>query len=111
MLPFMRVFLWMIFQGAIVTLVAGFLLQNKLTTNGIAAGIVGVVCAALITAIIFEIRLLPFRISRLIARTRNLLRREPSGDDLSLSGSSRDARQLPEQFSRPRVGHDSGDIV
>ena len=72
-------FLWMLFQGAIVTAVAGFILQKQLTNNGVAAGIIGMVCAALVTAIIFELRLLPARISRLIARTGKVLRRAPNG--------------------------------
>ena len=67
-------------------------------------------CAALVTAIIFEIRLLPFRLSRLIARVRNLLRRQPRGEDLSLTRSGGRAGQLPEQFGRSRISHDAGDI-
>jgi hypothetical protein len=110
MLLFMRTFLWMLFQGAIVAAVGGFLVQTKATTSGIAAGIVGMLCAALVTAIIFEIRLLPFRLSRLIARARDLLRRQPRGEDLSLTRSGRGAGQLPEQFGRTRIGHDAGDI-
>lgn len=102
----------MLFQGAIVTVVAGFLLSDvREPHNPVAAGIIGMVCAALATALIFEIRLLPFRISRLIARAGKLLRRKPGRDDLSLPRTGRDTGQLPKQFSRPRVGHDSGDIV
>jgi hypothetical protein len=104
-------FLWMLFQGAIVTAVAGFILNNGPAHNPVAAGIIGMVCAALVTAIIFEIRLLPFRISRLIARAGKLLRREPSSDDLSLSRFGGDPGKLSEQFRRPRIGHDPGDIV
>jgi hypothetical protein len=108
--PLMRTFLWMLFQGAIVAAVGGFLVQTKATTNGVAAGIVGMLCAVLVTAIIFEIRLLPFRLFRLIARARNLLRRQPRGKDLSLTRSGGRAGQLPQQFGRSRISHDAGDI-
>jgi hypothetical protein len=104
-------FLWMLFQGAIVTAVAGFILQEKMTDNGVAAGMAGMLCAALVTAIIFELRLLPFRISRLVTRAGKLLRREPGGDDLSLPRFGGDPGKLAEQFRRSRISHDSGDIV
>ena len=112
MMLFMRTFLWMLFQGAIVTLVAGFILTHwPEPHNPTAAAIIGMVCAALVTAIIFELRLLPFRISRLIARARKMLRREPRSDGLSLPRAGGDTGQLPEQFRRPRISHDAGDIV
>ena len=102
----------MLFQGAIVTMVAGFILTHwQEPHNPVAAGIIGIVCAAIITAIIFELRLLPFRIARLIARAGKLLRREPSGDDLSLPRFGGDPGKLSEQFRRPRIGHDTRDIV
>jgi hypothetical protein len=105
-------FLWMLFQGAIVTVIAGFILTHWTEPhNPVAAGIIGMVCAALVTAVIFEIRLLPFRISRLITRAGKLLRRKPSGDDLSLPRFGGDPGKLAEQFRRPRIGHDPGDIA
>ena len=102
----------MLFQGAIVTVVAGFILTHwQEPHNPVAAGIIGVVCAALATAIIFELKLLPFRIARLIARAGKVLRREPSCDDISLSRTGRELGQLPKQFSRLRIGSDAGDIA
>jgi hypothetical protein len=107
----MRMFLWMSFQGAIIAVVAGFVLDNGPAHNPVAAGIIGMVCAALVTATILELRALPFRISRLIARARKMLRREPRSDGLSLSRPGGDTGQLPEQFSRSRIGYDGGDVA
>ena len=101
----------MLFQGAIVTVVAGFILTHwQEPHNPVAAGIIGMVCAALATAIIFEIRLLPFRIARLVTRARKVLRSDPGCDDMSLSRTGRELGQLPKQFGRPRIGSDAGDI-
>jgi hypothetical protein len=111
MMLFMRTFLWMLFQGAIVAVVAGFILSNGPAHNPVAAGIIGMVCAALVTAIIFELRLLPFRISRLVTRASKVLRREPRSDGLSLPRTGGDTGQLAEQFRRPRISHDGGDVI
>ena len=96
---------WMTFQAVVFVTVTAFCLKDGLK-NGFAAAVVGMVAAALATAILFEVKFLPARISSLFIRSRHLLRREPGGDDLSLPRVGRCPGELPEQVRRPRISHD-----
>lgn len=98
---------WVLFQTAIVAAVASWLLDSKATTNGTAAVIVGFLCAGLVTMFIFEARLLPSRIARLILWSRHALRRESEGENLSLPRSSRRLSYPAEQGRRIRIGKNS----
>ena len=97
--------MWKLFQLSIVIAVVFSNIRYEWTPNQTAAGVAAIMAAAVATAIVGELILLPSRFSRLYKRIFGL-KDEPADEILRLPRSFRHRDNALENRRRLRIGED-----